>query len=66
MPEATPPHLALRYPEAAAATGVSQRTLSTLVREGKIPHVRVGKSVLFPVAELTAWLAARTKGRAES
>jgi excisionase family DNA binding protein len=56
--------LSLRYPEASAATGLSQRTLSTLVREGRIPFLRVGRTVLFPVAELERWLASLAKGGA--
>lgn len=54
--------LALRTREAAEALGISERTLQTLVSTGDIPHVRVGRAVLFPVRELKDWLTAQTTG----
>lgn len=59
-PESTPAPLALRTREAAAALGVSERTLQSLVSAGEVPHVRVGRAVLFPVRELRDWLTAQT------
>lgn len=60
----TPPSLALRPREAAQALGISPRTLWGLTApRGPIPCVRVGsgkrQSVLYPVADLQAWLAQR-------
>jgi predicted DNA-binding transcriptional regulator AlpA len=57
--------LALRPREAAKALGISARTLWNLTApRGPIPCVRIGrgkrKSVLYPVAELQAWLAQQT------
>lgn len=53
--------LALRPREAAKALGISARHLWQLTKDGHIPCVRVGsgtrKTVLYPVAELQAWLA---------
>lgn len=54
--------LALRPREAAKALGISERTLWGLTDpRGPIPCVRVGggkrQTVLYPVAELQAWLA---------
>ena len=53
--------LALRPREAAKALGISPRLLWQLTRDGIVPCVRVGKgrrkTVLYPVADLQAWLA---------
>ena len=61
--------LALRPREAAKALGISARHLWQLTKDGHVPCVRVGsgtrKTVLYPVAELQAWLvcqAAQAKG----
>jgi len=55
--------LALRPREAAKALGISPRHLWQLTKDGHIPCVRVGsgtrKTVLYPVAELQAWLTQR-------
>jgi excisionase family DNA binding protein len=61
--------LALRPREAAKALSISARHLWQLTRDGCIPCIRVGsgtrKTVLYPVADLQAWLtrrAAQAKG----
>jgi excisionase family DNA binding protein len=71
MTELTSP-LALRPREAAKALGISVRHLWQLTKDGHIPCVRIGsgtrKTVLYPVAELHAWLSrqsATAKGGAE-
>lgn len=51
-----PEPLALRPREAAQALGVSERTLWTLTREGKIPVKRIGRVTLYPVHRLREWL----------
>jgi excisionase family DNA binding protein len=55
--------LALRPREAARALGISPRLLWQLTKDGHIPCVRVGsgkrRSVLYPLAELQAWLTRR-------
>jgi hypothetical protein len=53
--------LALRPREAAAALGISARTLWGLTApRGPIPCLRIGhgkrQTVLYPVADLRAWL----------
>jgi len=57
----TPVPLALRPREAAKALGISARHLWQLTKDGRIPCVRVGggkrKTVLYPVADLQAWLS---------
>ena len=53
--------LALRPREAARRLGISERTLWTLMKAGDIPHVRVGRAVLYPVDTLRDWLASRSR-----
>jgi excisionase family DNA binding protein len=59
-PESLQTPLALRPREAAKALGISPRLLWQLTHDGVIPCVKVGsgkrKSVLYPTAELQAWL----------
>ena len=47
--------LALRPSEAAVAIGVCARTLRGMT--SKLPHLRVGGVLLFPVDGLRAWLS---------
>ena len=53
--------LALRPREAAKALGVSERSLWEWTHRGEIPHVRVGRSVLYPVDGLRDWLNRRAE-----
>jgi len=55
-PDPLVPCLAMRPREAAAAIGVSERTLWSWTREGTVPHVRRGKTIMYPVSALTRWL----------
>ena len=59
--------LALRPREAAKALGISARHLWQLTKDGHIPCVRVGsgtrKTVLYPVADLQAWLTRQTQAK---
>ena len=59
IPVAPIPRLALRRAEAAAALSISDRTLDQWTRAGDVPHVRIGGVLLYPVADLAAWLARR-------
>lgn len=43
------------------ALGISPRTLHTLTHTGQVPHVRLGKRVLYPVEALRTWLAEQAK-----
>ena len=52
-----PAPLALRPREAAKALGIGQRKLWELTKAGNIPHIRLGACILYPVAQLQAWLA---------
>ena len=70
MKVARGPHLAdrlaLTVAEAAAAVGVSERHLRSMIHE--IPHLHIGKRVVIPVGLLEEWLRKRAvaeKGRVE-
>ena len=54
------PALALRTREAAAALGISERTLQGLTAAGEVPHFKLGRANLYPVRELADWLTSRT------
>jgi excisionase family DNA binding protein len=47
--------------EAAAAIGVSSRTVHDFIKSGTIAHFRMGTRVLIPVDELRAFIARRTQ-----
>lgn len=66
--EVAPERLALRPAECARALGVDERTLRRWQRDEELPFARVGNTVLFPVAELRAWLGRRVSAeqRADS
>lgn len=51
------PRLALRPKEAARALGISERLLWSLTNRGEVPHLRMGRAVVYPIAALEAWLA---------
>ena len=55
-----PHRLALRPREAAAALGVSQRTLRKWMRDEGLPYFRVDGAVRLPTAELERWMLERT------
>lgn len=47
--------LAFNAREAATSLSISQRLLWTLTNQGKIPHMRLGTRVLYPVDLLRDW-----------
>ncbi|MHC5109686.1 MAG: helix-turn-helix domain-containing protein [Planctomycetota bacterium] len=54
-------HLALRPKDAACALGIGERLLWQKANRGEIPHVRIGRAVLYPVHLLEDWLATQAK-----
>jgi len=50
------PCLAMRPREAAKALGISERLLWDWTNRGEIPHIRIGKAILYPVDVLRRWL----------
>ena len=61
-PERVALRLALRPKDAAVALGIGERLLWERTNCGEIPHVRIGKAILYPVAVLEEWLAEKAKG----
>jgi len=59
--EVTP--LAVNMTTAAKLLGIGTRKLWELTNRGEIPHVRIGRSVRYPVEDLRAWLSQRTNGK---
>ena len=55
------PCLAMRPREAAASLSISERTLWTLTKRGEIPHVRIGRSILYSMDALRTWLDEKSK-----
>ncbi|MFN0012135.1 MAG: helix-turn-helix domain-containing protein [Phycisphaerales bacterium] len=54
--------LLLDIAEAARLLSLSDRTVWTLTDSGELPHVRIGRRVLYPLDRLRAWVAARIRG----
>lgn len=54
--EPAPPRLALRPKEAATALGIGTRLLWQLTNTKQIPHTKLGRCVVYPVAAIEAWL----------
>lgn len=48
--------LLLRPREAAQMLAVSERTLWSLTAAGQIPHVRLRRSVRYPIDDIRAWI----------
>jgi excisionase family DNA binding protein len=55
-PEPQTPCLAMRARETAKALGISERLLWEWTDRGEVPHVRIGKAILYPVDVLRRWL----------
>ena len=49
--------LALRPREAARLLGIGQRLLWSKTNAGEIPHLRIGRCVVYPIDQLRSWLA---------
>ena len=55
------PILALPPKQAAQALGIGERLLWSKTNCGEIPHVRIGRRVIYPVALLQEYLARQAK-----
>jgi excisionase family DNA binding protein len=60
----TDPRLLLTPRDAAAALSISPRKLWGMTASGEIPHVRLGRSVRYPLDELHRWIAGQQRGGA--
>ncbi len=49
----------LKSAEAAEMLAISERTLWSLTNANEIPHIRIGKSVRYSVADLEAWIESK-------
>jgi excisionase family DNA binding protein len=56
------PSLLLSIKQAATALSVSERTVWTMVHNGELPHMRLGRRLLFSRTALEAWVARRQTG----
>jgi predicted DNA-binding transcriptional regulator AlpA len=56
--ELVPEKLALGRREAAQVLGISQRLLWTYTNQKVIPHLRIGRRVLYPLGLLREWMNA--------
>lgn len=54
--------LLLRPREAAHVLSISERTLWSLTARGSVPHLRLGRSVRYPVDRLHRWIGEQQKG----
>lgn len=52
--------LCLTAAEISAQTGISLSLVRKLTRCGKIPHIRVGRRILYPLKEIEDWLSQNT------
>ncbi|MCK4342442.1 MAG: helix-turn-helix domain-containing protein [Phycisphaerae bacterium] len=59
-----PPKLGLRPREAAKSLGICERLLWSKTNAGEIPHVRIGRAIIYPIDLLREYLAqqAQKKG----
>ena len=53
--------LALRPRRAAEALGVSERLLWEWTHRCGLPHLRIGRTVLYPTDALREWLLSRSR-----
>ncbi len=57
--------LLLSTKQAAEMLAISKRKLWSMTVGGELPHLRIGRSVRYPVGDLQTWIAKNTKGGAE-
>lgn len=55
-----------KAPQAAELMHCSTAKVYRLAREGKLPHVRVGVSVLFPRRQLVRWLETQAEASVQA
>ena len=53
-------HLTVNVDQLAAMTGLSKWSIYHLVSWRKIPHVKIGRRVLFPVKAVEKWVEENT------
>ena len=58
--------LGLRPREAAKALGIGERLLWSMTNAGEIPHLRIGRAIVYPVDMLRDWMAEQVTKSARS
>ena len=58
--------LGLRPREAAKALGIGERLLWSKTNSGEIPHLRIGRAIIYPVGMLRDWMAEQATKSAKS
>lgn len=53
--------LTLTVPETASALGLGRNTVYDLIRAGRLPHLRVGRTIRVPQAALSEWITSNTQ-----
>lgn len=53
-------HLALNVKQLSELIGLSTDTIYTLKSMGRLPYIKVGRRVLFPVKAIEKWLEKNT------
>jgi excisionase family DNA binding protein len=48
--------------EAAAILSISPRKLWSLTASGEIPHLKIGRSVRYPIEDLKDWISSKKNG----
>lgn len=65
--EGGPAPILVGIEDVARMLNISSRTVWTLTVSGNLPHVRIGRRVLFPVDAVREWTASRiSSGRSTS
>ncbi|MEQ8209403.1 MAG: helix-turn-helix domain-containing protein [Lacipirellulaceae bacterium] len=52
----------LKPAQAAESLEISQRKLWSMTNSGEIPHVRIGRSVRYPVEDLRRYIYSKLQG----
>ena len=58
--------LGLRPREAAKALGIGETLLWSKTNAGEIPHLRIGRAVVYPVDLLRDWMAEQSEKSAST
>lgn len=58
-------HLAVNADELGKLIGLSTDTIYTLKSQGRIPYIKIGRRVLFPVKAIRKWLDENTTAATE-
>ena len=56
------PLICYSAPEVAKVTGLSLSLVRKSTRNGKIPHLKVGRRIIYPVTAIHEWLLTNTIG----